>query len=273
MPMDGVFRTKSGTKAGLQSLPTPMPMSTDASTKAEIDGPTDYKDQVGGIVPGYAGHVPRSRDKYSGSASGGIAPERGPPPARGPQQGHVRPEDIIPPSFEQYITSSNGVVPGYTGFRPESKHVHNVSAFGGVPPMAPPGTLPVAALAQGNHGESSGIADFEWRRPADVKPAPPSFRDKVGGVIPGYTGHVAGAIEKIGTSHFGGLAPEKAPPLAQTGHEGYKISAPGQAPGQPGEKDVDLNMIPNYQGFIPRARDAFGTTIYTKGKKTPAQFR
>ena len=235
MPMDGVFRTKSGTKAGLQSLPTPMPMSTDASTKAEIDGPTDYKDQVGGIVPGYAGHVPRSRDKYSGSASGGIAPERGPPPARGPQQGHVRPEDIIPPSFEQYITSSNGVVPGYTGFRPESKHVHNVSAFGGVPPMAPPGTLPVAALAQGNHGESSGIADFEWRRPADVKPAPPSFRDKVGGVIPGYTGHVAGAIEKIGTSHFGGLAPEKAPPLAQTGHEGYKISAPGQAPGQPGE--------------------------------------
>ena len=89
----------------------------------------------------------------------------------------------------------------------------------------------------------------------------------------GYTGHVPGASQKTGTSHFGGLAPEKAPPLAQTGHEGYKISAPGQAPGQPGEKDVELCMIPNYQGFIPRARDAFGTTIYTKGKKTPAQFR
>ena len=82
------------------------------------------------------------------------------------------------------------------------------------------------------------------------------------------------ATEKQGTSHYGGTTPDKMNvPLAQTGHEGYKISAPGQAPGQPGEKDVDLNMIPNYQGFIPRARDAFGTTIYTKGKKTPAQFR
>ena len=36
-------------------------------------------------------------------------------------------------------------------------------------------------------------------------------------------------------------------PLAQTGHEGYKISAPGQIVGQPGEKDVELKMIPNYQ--------------------------
>ena len=41
-------------------------------------------------------------------------------------------------------------------------------------------------------------------------------------------------------------------PLAQTGHEGYKISAPGQIVGQPGEKDVELKMIPNYQGFIPK---------------------
>ena len=52
-------------------------------------------------------------------------------------------------------------------------------------------------------------------------------------------------------------------PLAQTGHEGYKIDP---ANGQPGEKDVDLKMIPNYQGFIPKARDAFGTSIYTKGR-------
>jgi len=55
-------------------------------------------------------------------------------------------------------------------------------------------------------------------------------------------------------------------PLAQTGHEGYKISAPGQVAGQPGEKDVELKMIPNYQGFIPKARDAFGTSVYTKGR-------
>ena len=89
----------------------------------------------------------------------------------------------------------------------------------------------------------------------------------VGGIIPGYTGHVPRATEKHGTSHFGGLSPDKMyVPLAQTGHEGYKISAPGQTTGQPGEKDVDLKMIPNYQGFIPKARDAFGTSVYTKGR-------
>ena len=36
--------------------------------------------------------------------------------------------------------------------------------------------------------------------------------------------------------------------------------------GQAGEVDVELKMIPNYQGFIPKARDAFGTSFYTKGK-------
>ena len=64
----------------------------------------------------------------------------------------------------------------------------------------------------------------------------------------GYTGHVPRAVEKYGTSHFGGLSPDKPyVPLAQTGHEGYKVSAPGQVPGQAGEKDVELKMIPNYQ--------------------------
>ena len=36
--------------------------------------------------------------------------------------------------------------------------------------------------------------------------------------------------------------------------------------GQAGEKDVDLRMVPGYQGFIPKARDAFGTSVYTKGR-------
>ena len=116
--MEGKFVHKSGTKAGTQSLPTPMPMSTNASTAAEINGPADYKHQVGGVVPGYAGHMPRARDKYAGSAHGGIAPDSGPPLPKGAQQGHVRPEDVIPPVFESYVSNSNGVMPGYTGFRP-----------------------------------------------------------------------------------------------------------------------------------------------------------
>jgi len=259
MPMTGAYVQSSGSVAGTQSLPTPITMSNNASTHAEINGPTDYKDQVLGIVPGYAGHVPRARDKYAGSAHGGIAPEFGPHIAIGPQQGHVRPEDVIPPVFDQYVQDGKGVMPGYTGFRPESKHVHNVSAFGGIKPITA-GFLDVDSLQQGNR-------DFDFRRPKNITPAPPSFRDNVGGILPGYTGHVPRAVEKHGTSHYGGLAPENPyVPLAQTGHEGYKISAPGQVAGQPGEKDVELKMIPNYQGFIPKARDAFGTSVYTKGR-------
>merc|ERR1719181_2395097 len=143
------FDNTKNNKAGTQSLPTPMPMSANASSQAEIGVEKDYKDQVGGIVPGYAGHVPRARDKYAGSAHGAIAPERGPPVALGPQQGHVRPEDVIPPVFDSYISNSKGVLPGYTGFRPESKHVHNVSAFGGIPPMKPD-VCDIPTLHQGN---------------------------------------------------------------------------------------------------------------------------
>jgi len=271
--MDGTYVQKSGTKAGTQSLPTPMPMSTNASTAAEIGGALDYKDQVGGVVPGYAGHMPRSRDKYAGSAHGGIAPERGPPTAKGAQQGHHRPEDVIPPVFEAFIASERGVMPGYTGFRPEARHVHNVSAFGGIVATSgifgnargpgATGGLGTATAATSIEELSQGTRTFDWQR-NPVADQPPSFRDNVGGVLPGYTGHVPRATEKHGTSHFGGLSPDKAyVPLAQTGHEGYKIDP---ASGQAGEKDVELKMIPNYQGFIPKARDAFGTSIYTKGR-------
>ena len=59
-----------------QVLPTPMPMSTNPSSQAEIGIQKDYKDQVNGILPGYSGHVPRARDKYSAASTGSIAPER-----------------------------------------------------------------------------------------------------------------------------------------------------------------------------------------------------
>ena len=235
-------------------------VSTNASTAAEIGGAADYKDQVGGVVPGYAGHMPRSRDKYAGSAHGGIAPERGPPPAKGPQQGHLRPEDVIPPVFEAFIASERGVMPGYTGFRPEARHVHNVSAFGGIVATSgifgnargpgATGGLGDATKATNIEELSQGTRSFDWQR-NPVIDTPPSFRDNVGGVLPGYTGHVPRATEKHGTSHFGGLSPDKAyVPLAQTGHEGYKID-PGS--GQAGEKDVELKMIPNYRAHRPLA--------------------
>jgi len=281
MPRDGTFKMKSGTKGGTQSLPTPMPMSANASSQAEIGAPPDYKEHCNGVIPGYSGHMPRARDKYAGSAHGNITPQFGLPKNVGPQTGHVRPEDVLPPHFVGYIEKQKGVMPGYCGFRPEAGHVKNVSAFGGIPHQGMPDTNGVglsfsvasdaetSALSQGDRKVTDqGLqASFEWRRPNDVTESPPSFRENVGGVLPGYTGHVPMSTEKHGVSHYGGLDPsQNRVPLAQTGHEGYKISAPGQPFGQAGEKDVDLKMVPGYQGFIPKARDAFGTSVYTKGR-------
>lgn len=267
MPMSGTFVTKSGTKAGTQSLPTPMPMSSDASSQAEIGVQSDYKDQVNGILPGYAGHVPRARDKYAGASTGSIAPTRGPHVAIGPQDGHVRPEDVLPPRFVDYIETQKGCMPGYAGFRPESVHVKNVSAFGGIPHQGTgyhqdSGLNFSVGSDNGPSHLEQGNRTFDWRR-RNTGAAPPSFRDNVGGILPGYTGHVPRATEKHGTSHYGGLAPDKPyVPLAQTGHEGYKIDP---MTGMAGEKDVELKMIPKYEGFIPKARDTFGSSHYTKG--------
>jgi len=267
MPMTGTFTTKTGTKAGTQVLPTPMPMSTNPSSQAEIGIQKDYKDQVNGILPGYSGHVPRARDKYSAASTGSIAPERGPHVFKGPQAGHVRPEDVLPPRFVEYIETHKGCVPGFAGFRPESVHVKNVSAYGGVPHQVAiqQDAVGLNFSVESDNGPGQfqqGNRTFDWRRKVPAE-APPSFRDNVGGVIPGYTGHVPRATEKHGTSHYGGLSPDHAfVPLAQTGHEGYKIDPMS---GMAGEKDVELKVIPNYQGFVPKARDVFGSSHYTKG--------
>jgi len=146
--MVGTYKTKSGSVAGTQSLPTPMPMSVIASTLAESNAAADFKFRANGIVPGYTGHIPRARDKYGGAAHGGIAREgqRGPPMARGPQKDHTRPEDVLPERFMDFIGKSSGVMPGYAGVRPEASHVNNVSAYGGVP-----------HLGTGGHQASVGL--------------------------------------------------------------------------------------------------------------------
>jgi hypothetical protein len=54
---------------------TPVPIS--ASHAGLHDASLDFRTAVRGIVPGYAGHVPRARDMFGGPASGGITPERG----------------------------------------------------------------------------------------------------------------------------------------------------------------------------------------------------
>jgi hypothetical protein len=228
-------------EGGTISLPTPLPMSVDPSTGAEINGTADYKHSVNGVIPGYAGHMPRARDKYAGSAHGGIANPYTPPDAKGPQKGCTRPEDVIPDEFTQFIKDRKGAMAGYTGFRPGARDVHNVTAFTGIP----------NSFEEGAHERS-----FDWQRaPQDP---PPSFRDSVGGILPGYKGFVPGAIEKHGTSHYGKTRPSPERPtipLIQAGHEEQELFSECKAP---------FMTMPGYQGHIPMARDAFGQSYHGK---------
>jgi len=239
-------------KAGTVSLPTPIPMSVNPDTAAEINGEDDYKNSVNGVVPGYAGHMPRSRDKYAGSAHGGIANPYTPPDAKGPQKGCTRAEDVIPSTFASYIQNVNGVMPGYTGYRPKSHDVFNVTAFGGIP----------TGMDEGMHERA-----YDWQRAP--KPGPPSFRDSVGGILPGYTGFVPAAIDKHGTSHYGKTRPTKAMPqvpLAQAGHEEGPQNGT-MRPWSSKETSVAFGTMPGYQGHIPQARDAFGTSYHSPTKQ------
>ena len=125
----------------------------------------------------------------------------------------------------------------------------NVTAFGGIP----------TGFEEGQH-----TRPYEWQRPDKLQQPPPSFRDSVGGILPGYTGFVPAAVDKHGTSHYGKTRPSQEMPqvpMAQAGHEeNYGTMRPWTSK----EMDVAFATMPGYQGHIPQARDAFGTSYHGK---------
>ena len=147
-----------------------------------------------------------------------------------------------PQAIEQFIAETSGMTPGYAGFRPEAGDAPDLSKFGGVV-QRPAFHDPWAPKMEPNDPFKR---HFEWRREKDIADAPPSYRESVGGVKSGYTGYVPRGLFKIGTTHMGGSSPWESPgvPYAQTGHEGYKISAPGQPVGMAGESEVTVRRIP-----------------------------
>lgn len=185
--------------------------------------------------------MPRSRDKYAGSAHGGLNSDPySPPEKRGSQKGCTRAEDVIPDEFTNYVQTVNGVMPGYTGFRPGARDVHNVTAYGAIP----------VDMATGMHERT-----FDFHR-QPVAP-PPDFLDAVGGVLPGYTGHIPLAVDMHGTSHYGKThpSPVRTVPLAQAGHSDQYTTK---------ECNVAFATMPGYQGHIPQARDSYGTSYHGK---------
>jgi len=196
----------------------------------------DYKAQVGGVLPGYGGHVPRAIHKYGESAVGATpqfegSPEKKEveelrklfgrqPQVRGLEQGdyfRTDPNDdgeewwpkappgaAIEGQMTDFRDEINGVIPKYAGHVPRSKDKYGASAFGK--------TRTVADVKGGKKQQDKsnsgvkveGVTMGQVRREntkAEV-PFKPTQRLDGNGVVPGYRGHVPNVVNAVGMSTF-----------------------------------------------------------------------
>jgi hypothetical protein len=166
-----------------------------------------------------------------------------------------------------------GVLPGYAGNRPGARDVHHKMAYGGVPTFSPPRSA--RAPGQGQHLEKRPTTSFQeygkgWKVPDDTL-STDRYREAVGGVLAGYSGFVPNARTHYGSAHTGGLSEVGARGhIAQRGHAGAVER--NQA-----DRELDLSSrtmrtaapVIGYQGHIPKAMEAFGTSHYRTDKPDP----
>ena len=195
------------------------PLSMMQSHPDQSAYPDAHKYSSGGVVPGYQGHVPRARDTFGSTATGGLAPDIhvGAHKQMGCMTGHesqgygqkhsAGPLGAGPLSDSKYAAFSekkSGVMPGYAGFRPGARDHYASQAYGGI--------VHDGASGQGrNEQEKAGWDKGRGGPGVD-------YKGIVHGLVPGYTGHVPEAICKSGTSHFGSIVPA----AAQLGHENVR---------------------------------------------------
>lgn len=215
---------------------------------------TDYQKESNGIVPGYAGHIPRARDKYGGSAHAGCSPAVLPGGVNthiGPQKGHNKKDCLgngygndgfplkgaaVEPVYDNFSTRVGGIMPGYGGFRPGARDESGFATVGGINRFGASYNRPEPTEAQ-----------------TATLHAKPQYVGAAKGVLPGYTGYVSKAKETYGISHYGSV-PKSA--LAQTGHGMVK-----------GDKAIEVgkDYKAGYSGHVPMARDTFGGAHYGVG--------
>uniref|UniRef100_A0A7S2DME1 Uncharacterized protein n=1 Tax=Haptolina brevifila TaxID=156173 RepID=A0A7S2DME1_9EUKA len=198
-----------------------------------MEGLPDYSHQVGGVLPGYGGHVPRSIHKYGASAKGQTPPfeksrehdeikelrelfsrqpkirglEKGDFPRSDPNDDgeewwpQTAPTAAIEGQMKDFRDVRNGVVPKYAGHIPRSKDKYGASAFGRTRTVADVGQMKdtsnsgvkTEGVIMGQVNRQNTKAEVEFK---------PAQRHDGNGVIPGYRGHVPNVVNTIGMSTF-----------------------------------------------------------------------
>jgi len=227
---------------------TGISMGPSGDPKCEIP---DYAPQANGIIPGYAGHIPRARDKYGGAAHGaasvavhGIGVHLGPQIAhektealgnRYGSDGLPLPPEAVEPRYDNFKTKVQGVMPGYGGFRPGARDESGLATVGGIKRFG-------VAQTRGAHGVEK-----------------PEYVGEAVGVLPGYTGYVPAAKHTHGVSHYGSLP---------GGHHAMAGSGAQKGHGMvKGDVNIEVskNIKSGYSGHVPTARDTFGGAHYGVG--------
>lgn len=158
-----------------------------------------------------------------------------------------------------YRKVAGGVVPGYSGHVPGARDKYAASASGGVSSKVGQMYAP---------GPQVGHKKADWKDDTSFD----EYRDRVGGVIAGYTGFRPGARDVHHTSAFGGNA---ATPV----RDGKQLGMGNRNKAYAEIRDADKNpevpqasyresvkgVVPGYTGFIPGTKQKTGQSHFGGG--------
>jgi hypothetical protein len=166
---------------------------------------------------------------------------------------------------------TGNVVPGYSGHRPGDIH-----HFGTVPRFVPPSTAqprspykqdiarvhrPTTAWQEIAAPTAMPHRPHQALQPTEDRTDP--YKEAVGGVVAGYTGHVPGSQTHFGTpACAGGLIDAGSRPhTAQRDHEHTRL---GDLSKEFVEETSEraIHSVPGYGGHCPGEQHAFGTTFW-----------
>lgn len=236
-----------------------------ASKPAGTGSAYPFRDAVGGIVPGYAGHRPGSRDVSHSMSFGGVPTFQAQTgdtfrDARdGATRTHGMSRAASASSRRPRYSAASGKPQGQ-GQRLDNRHTTSWQELGRghKPPSWP----------------AKCVDD-----PTGVEPSRPplSYREQVGGVTVGYTGFVPRARNHFGSSHVGGLTDHRVSRYAEVAvaHSTSPQRGHGRAVEHlHAERELDVSARDmtqrsaagarqvGYAGHLPKAHAAFGTSYW-----------
>lgn len=135
--------------------------------------------------------------------------------------------------------------------------------FGGTPPLSqrPRGSYSTTSRDVGAAVDQPPGLRSHYDNQALPQPTSDGFKSAVGGVVPGYGGHVPNAPTHCGTSHVGGVS---AAHFEQRGHGERVTRMAQQSPSEVAGSiatHVAASSIPGYKGHLPgRDVGAFGSS-------------